>query len=132
MAITVIKGPDGIRTVLTAVEDITQSKAVIAAGDKETMTAADLNESEVIGLAAATTTSGQLARVLVKGVQSGVVCAEAVNCGQAVQAGTGASGAVSGQTGLVRALTSGVGAMLGRALNSGGFGSGIPLLVDLG
>ena len=132
MAITVIKGPEGVRVVLTAIEDITGPKVVMAAGNKQIKTLASGNELEVCGATEETVTSGDVIRVVTEGIVSGILCAEAVNYGQAVQGGLGISGTVSGVTGVIRPLLSGVGAMAGKALNSGGLGSGIPLLVDLG
>ncbi|MBA7703002.1 hypothetical protein ES703_111782 [subsurface metagenome] len=132
MPITVIKGAEGVRVVLTAIEDITGPKVVMAAGNKQVTTLASGNELEVCGVTKETVTSGELIRVMTEGIVSGILCAEAINYGQAVQGGLGISGTVSGVTGLIRPLLSGVGAMAGKALNSGGIGSGIPLLVDLG
>ncbi len=132
MAITIIKGPEGVRVAFTAIEDITGPKVVMAAGNKQVTTLVSGNETAVCGATEETVTSGDLIRVMTEGIVSGILCAEAVNYGQAVQGGLGLSGTASGVTGVIRPLTSGIGAMAGKALNSGGIGSGIPLLVDLG
>lgn len=133
MPIAIIKGPEGVRVVLTAIEDITGPKVVMVAGNKQVTTLASGNELEVCGATKETVTSGNLIRVMAEGIVSGLLCAGAINYGQAVQGGSGISGTVSGETGLIRPLLSGIGAaMVGKALNSGGIGSGIPVLVDLG
>lgn len=133
MPITVIKGPDGVRTLFTTTEAITQSKVLrVSEVDKKVAIMTSGNELKVAGVAAGGAFSGQLIRSKIEGVASGLICAEAISYGQTVQGGERISGTLSGIGGLIRPLTSGVGAMLGRALNSGDLGSGIPIIVDLG
>lgn len=133
MAITVIKGPDGVRTLFTATETITQSKVLkISAVNKRVGLLLSGDELKVAGVAAEAAVSGALVKVITHGVASGVKCTASVSYGAAVQGAMGTSGTISGLGGYIIPLTSGVSAMLGKALASGAFFSDIPVMVDLG
>jgi len=132
MPITVIKGPDGIRTLFTASGPITQLRSlqILSGVAKIVEEATSGQQDRGCGVAAETVVSGDLIRVLTQGFASGVICGSGINAGQAVQT-MATSGVISG-TGHIAPLLSGVGTMLGKALMSGATGSGIQILVDLG
>lgn len=133
MPITVIKGPDGVRTLFTATETIIQGRVLkVATGTKRVGLLASGFETKVAGVAAEGVSSGALVRVVTQGVVSGIRCTASVSEGQPVQGAQGTSGLISGSGGYIIPLTSGVGAMLGKALASGAFYAEIPVLVDLG
>jgi len=131
MAITIIKGPEGIRTVFSAVETITQLRTVqIASGFTKSIKEVVSGYPELgLGVAAESVASGDLARIITGGYVSGVICASGVTLGQILQA-FAASGLGSG-TGHVAPQLSGV-MMIGKAMTSGARGSGIGMLVDFG
>lgn len=132
MPITVIKGPEGIRTLFTASGPITQLRSlqILSGASKIIEEATSGQQDRGCGVAAETVVSGDLIRVLTQGLASGVICGSGINAGQAVQT-MATSGVISG-TGHIAPLLSGVGAMLGKSVMSGGTGSGIQILVDLG
>lgn len=134
MPITVIKGPDGIRTLFTASGPITQLRSlqilILSGVAKIVEEATSGQQDRGCGVAAESVASGDLIKVLTQGLASGVICGSGINAGQAVQT-MATSGVISG-TGHIAPLLSGVGAMLGKAVMSGGTGSGIQILVDLG
>ncbi|GAI08163.1 unnamed protein product [marine sediment metagenome] len=132
MPITVIKGPEGIRTLFTASSPITQLRSlqILSGASKIVEEATSGQQDRCCGVAAETVASGDLIRVITQGLASGVICGSGINAGQAVQT-MATSGVVSG-TGHIAPLLSGVGAMLGKSVMSGGTGSGIAILVDLG
>lgn len=134
MAITIIKGPEGIRTVFSAYGPITQLRSLqfISGEDKLVGEAMSGYPGRAAGVAAETVASGDLIRAITHGLASGVICASSVIPGQGLQL-VAASGLISG-TGHIGPLLSGTydGRMLGKAAMSGGRGSGIAALVDLG
>ena len=132
MAITIIKGPEGIRTVFSAYGPITQLRSLqfISGEDKLVGEAMSGYPGRAAGVAAESVVSGDLIRAITHGLASGVICASSVIPGQGLQL-VAASGLISG-TGHIGPLLSGVGAMLGKAAMSGGRGSGIAALIDLG
>ncbi|HUV52321.1 MAG TPA: hypothetical protein VMW64_04515 [Dehalococcoidia bacterium] len=131
MPITVIKGPEGVRTVFSAVETITQLRTVqIASGFTRSIMEAVSGYPELgLGVAAESVASGDLARIITGGYVSGVICASGVSFGDILQA-FAASGLGSG-TGHVAPQLSGQ-MMIGKAAMSGGRGSGIGMIVDFG
>lgn len=132
MPITVIKGPEGVRTLFTASGPITQLRSlqILSGAAKIVEEATSGQQSRGCGVAAETVVSGDLIRVITQGLASGVICGSGIKAGQAVQT-MATSGVISG-IGHIAPLLSGVGSMLGKALMSGGTGSGIQILVDLG
>ncbi|GAH19522.1 unnamed protein product [marine sediment metagenome] len=134
MAITIIKGPEGIRTVFSAYGTITQLRSLqfISGEAKLVGEAMSGYPSRAAGVAAETAVSGDLIRAITHGLASGVICASSVIPGQGLQL-VAASGLISG-TGHIGPLLSGTydGRMLGKAAMSGGRGSGIAALIDLG
>lgn len=131
MAITIIKGPEGIRTVFSAVETITQFRTVqLASGFTKSVKEVVSGYPELGGgVAAESVVSGDLIRVITGGLVSGVICASGVSFGDILQV-FAASGLGSG-TGHVAPQLSGV-MMFGKAITSGGRGSGIGMIVDFG
>jgi len=131
MAITVLKGPEGIRTVLTAGGAITQLRSLVAQGaSKVVIETISGYINRPMGISAESAVSGAMIRVTIAGLASGVICASAVLAGQSLQVES-ASGLISG-AGHVAPLLSGSGAQIGKALMSGGVGSGIGMVVDFG
>lgn len=135
MPITIIKGPEGIRTIFSAYGPITQLRTlqfISGVAAKVVGEAMSGYPDRAAGVAAETVASGDLIRVITHGLASGVICASGVTLGQAVEL-VARVGLISG-TGHIGPLLSGTydGRMLGKALNSGGTGSGISMLVDLG
>lgn len=146
MPITVIKGPDGVLALFRAYGTISQNRSIhfISGGGLSGGGGRDVEEAvsgypeRRGGVAAEGATSGQLVRIRIGGIASGVICASAVLPGVALQTWA-ASGLGSGTghiapllSGIVPILGAGLGDMLGNALMSGGKGSGISILVDLG
>ena len=133
MAISIIKGPEGIRTLFTASGPITQLRSLQILSGAATKIVEEATSGQRVrgcGVAAESVVSGDLIRVITQGLASGVICGSGINAGQAVQA-FASSGLISG-TGHIAPLLSGLGAMLGKAVMSGARGSGIQILVDLG
>ncbi len=131
MPITVIKGPEGIRTAFSAVETITQLRTVqLASGYTRSVMEVVSGYPELgAGVAAESIASGDLGRIITGGYVSGVICASGVSFGDILQV-LAASGLSSG-TGHVAPQLSGV-MMIGKAMMSGGRGSGIGMIVDFG
>jgi len=132
MPITIIKGPDGVRTLFSSYGTITQLMSLKfgSGGAKLVEEAMSGYPERAAGVAAESVASGDLIRVITHGLASGVICASSVIPGQALEL-VAATGLSSG-TGHIGPLLSGVGCMLGKAVMSGGTGSGIQILVDLG
>ena len=134
MPITVIKGPEGVRTVFSAYGPITQLRSLqFISGDAKLVgEAVSGYPGRPAGVAAETVVSGDLIRAITGGLVSGVICASGVTPGQSLEL-VAASGLISG-TGHVGPLLSGTydGRVLGKAAMSGGRGSGIAALIGLG
>ncbi|GAH19516.1 unnamed protein product, partial [marine sediment metagenome] len=77
MAITIIKGPEGIRTVFSAYGTITQLRSLqfISGEAKLVGEAMSGYPSRAAGVAAETAVSGDLIRAITHGLASGVICA---------------------------------------------------------
>jgi len=145
MAITIIKGPDGVRTVYAAASPILQNRALQFSDDyNQYVEEAGLpfifsgfNVYKVAGLAAGNAESGQLVRVITEGLVpgSGILNVSNVIPGDLIGMAAGVSGIGSG-AGLVQPLLSGLGEnagkILGRSVMSGYRGSGIGIFVELG
>ena len=129
MAITIIKGPEGIRTVFTGIGPITQLRTVQLASGVARVEEVTSGYTELGLGVAAESVSGALVRVITGGYVSGVICASGVTPGQILQV-FAASGLGSG-TGHVVPQLSGV-MMIGKATTSGARGSGIGMIVDFG
>lgn len=129
MAITIIKGPEGIQTVFTGIGAITQLRTVQLASGVKRVEEVTSGYPDLGGGVAAETASGALLRVITGGYVSGVICASGVTPGQILQV-FAASGLGSG-TGHVAPQLSGV-MMIGKSMMSGGRGSGIGMIVDFG
>lgn len=133
MSITIIKGPEGVRVVSQAYGSITQLRSLIVAVSGEGNYVEEARSgytARAAGAAAESASSGDIVRMITHGLVSGLICASGVQMGDSLQVES-ASGLQSG-TGYVAPLVSGVGAFFGRAMISGGRGSGITVLVDLG
>jgi len=132
MAMTIIRGPEGVRTLLNAGDTIAQLRTlqIWSGAAKVVVEAMSGYTDRPAGVAAESVVSGKLVRVTTTGIVSGVICASGVQMGDSLQIES-ASG-FTPDTGLIAPLLSGVGAMFGKALMSGGRGSGISMLVDLG
>jgi len=133
MSITVIKGPEGVRTIFSAGETITQLRTLqlMSGGAAKVVgEAVSGSRDRGVGVSAEGVVSGELIRAITQGIASGVFCGSGISAGEALQM-LATSGVTSG-TGHVGPLLSGLGSMFGRALMSGGYGSGIQILVDLG
>jgi len=143
MAITIIKGPEGVRTVYTAASPITQNRGLQFSDDLNQWVEegglpfflSGANVLKVAGLAAETVESGQLIRVIAEGLVpgSGILNVSNIVPGDLLGlAAIGVSGVGSG-TGLLQPLLSGIhaGPTLGRSIMSGTRGSGIGMYVSL-
>lgn len=134
MPITIIKGPEGVRTVFSAYGAITQLRSLQFISGASNLVGEALSGSPELaaGVAAETCASGDLIRAITHGLVSGVIVASGVTPGQSLEL-VAASGLISG-TGHIGPLLSGTydGRMLGKATMSGGRGSGIGALVGLG
>lgn len=129
MPITIIKGPEGIRTVFTGIGPITQLRTVQLASGVARVEEATSGYPELGLGVAAESVSGDLVRVITGGYVSGVICGSGVTPGQILQV-FAASGLGSG-TGHVAPQLSGV-MMFGKSITSGARGSGIGMIVDFG
>jgi len=129
MAITIIKGADGIRNTFIANATLEHGRVVQIGANRQVTLADDTTTKLQGGVVQGDVLSGAVTRVVTHGIASGLRCAGAVVYGALISATSGISGA-----GSITTWTSGAsaGTILGKALNSGGVGSGIAALVALG